>query len=78
MPKLPLQSCFASFGLSDNSITTLINLITGEFEINKAINIMQIITKRKTAETSQMAKLALQELKAIIANAEALGVTVSH
>lgn len=77
MPKLQLQSFFAGLGLSDNSITTLINLITAEFEISKAINIMQIITKRKSGEPSQMAKLALQELKAIIGNAEALGVTVS-
>lgn len=77
MPKLQLQSVFAGFGLSDNSITTLINLITAEFDISKAINILQIITKRKSGEPSQMAKLALQELKAIIGNAEALGVTVS-
>lgn len=54
------------------------NLISAELEINKAANFMQMITKRKTGEACQLAKQALQELKMIIQNAEALGVSVSN
>lgn len=65
------------FGLSDSTIATLLNLINSEFEINKAVSVMQGITKRKSGDASQLVKQALQELKVVIQNAEALGVTVS-
>lgn len=77
-PKAQLQMYFTGFGLSDNIITTLVNLVNSEFEMGKAVSIMQSITKRKSGEASQLAKQALQELKVVIQNAEALGVTVSE
>lgn len=77
LPKMQLQMYFTGFGLSDNIITLLVNLTCTEFDINKAVSIMQSITKRKSGEASQLAKQALQELKIVIQNAEALGVTVS-
>lgn len=77
LPKIQLQMYLTGFGLSDNIITSLVNLICSEFEINRAVSIMQSITKRKSGEASQLAKQALQELKIVIQNAEALGVTVS-
>lgn len=77
LPKTQLQMYLTDFGLSDGSITTLLNLINSEFEINKAVSMMQGITKRKSGEASQLVKQALQELKLIVQNAEALGITVS-
>lgn len=76
LPKTHLQMYFTGFGLSDNTISFLINLINSEFEISKAMGTMQTITKRRSGEASQLAKQALQELKIVIQNAEALGVTV--
>lgn len=53
------------------------NLISAECEINKAISILQMITKKKSGDASQLAKQALQELKTVIQNAEIFGVSVS-
>lgn len=77
LAKMQLQMYLAGFGLSDSTIATLVNLIYSEFEINKAVSVMQAITKRKSGEASQLVKQALQELKIVMQNAEALGVTVS-
>lgn len=77
LQKTQLQMYLRGFGLSDGTIATLLNLINSEFELNKAVSVMQVITKRKSGEASQLVKQALQELKVVVQNAEALGVTVS-
>lgn len=77
LPKTQLQMYLTGFGLSDSTIAMLFNLLNSEFEINKAVSVMQTITKRRSGEASQLAKQALQELKVVVQNAEAFGVTVS-
>lgn len=64
--------------MSDNAVTTLMNLIGAEYEIGKAISILQMITKKKSGDASQLAKQALQDLKTVIQNAETFGVSVSN
>lgn len=77
MSRSDLQTYLIRFGLSDNCISTLTNIFSSEFEISKAANNFQSITRKKTSEASHLAKQALQELKNIAHNAEAFGVTVS-
>ncbi|XP_031334945.1 eIF-2-alpha kinase GCN2 isoform X2 [Photinus pyralis] len=72
--KLQVKTHLISLGLSDNSITTLFNLIEMENTFPKIMSAFQIITRKKSTEASTLAKQGLQELKIIIQNAEALGV----
>ena len=76
MSRSDLQTYLISFGLSDNSIATLTNIFSSEFEVCKAVNQLQQITRKKANEASLLAKQALQDLKTIAHNAEAFGVTV--
>ncbi|CAG9763995.1 unnamed protein product [Ceutorhynchus assimilis] len=75
VPKSQLQNFLIHKGLSDNMINLLINFINSEIEISKATNQFQTVTKKKSGEASALAKLALQELKTIVQNAEIYGVT---
>nr|CAI5825581.1 unnamed protein product [Callosobruchus analis] len=69
-----MQNYLITFGLPDNSINLLINLLNSEFEITKCISHFQMITKKKQSEASQLARQALQDLKLICQNAVAYGV----
>ncbi|KAK4885013.1 hypothetical protein RN001_001284 [Aquatica leii] len=75
--KFQIKTHLISLGLSDNSIATLFNLVEMESSLPKVISAFQMITKKKSSEASILAKQALQELKFIIQNAEALGVTIN-
>lgn len=78
MPKYEMQNYFITLGLSDNTIHFLLNLFNSEFEISKAANQFQMITKKRSGEASRLATQALQDLKIIGQNAEAYGVKVSY
>ncbi|KAJ8980157.1 hypothetical protein NQ317_014652, partial [Molorchus minor] len=65
IPKYQLQTYFITLGLSDNVINILQNFFNSEFEISKAMNQFQTITKKEVREASQLAKEALQDLKLI-------------
>ncbi|RZC35247.1 Pkinase, RWD and/or tRNA-synt His domain containing protein [Asbolus verrucosus] len=73
--KSSLQTYLIRFGLPDNVISTLINIFNSEFELCKAANQLQAITRKKSGDASHLAKQALQDLKSIAHNAEAFGVT---
>lgn len=77
MPKYEMQNYFITLGLSDNTINLLLNLFNSEFEISKAVNQFQMITKKRSGDASRLASQALQDLKIIGQNAEAYGVKVS-
>ncbi|CAH1116543.1 unnamed protein product [Phaedon cochleariae] len=74
VPKFQLQNHFITLGLSDNMINMLLSFFYSEFEISKAANQFQMITKKKSGEASQLARQALQDLKKISHNAQAYGV----
>ncbi|CAH1982227.1 unnamed protein product [Acanthoscelides obtectus] len=73
--KYNMQNYLISFGLPDNSIHLLINLLNSELEISKCVSHFQMITKKKQSEASQLARQALQDLKLMYQNAVAYGVT---
>jgi hypothetical protein len=75
MSRNDLKTYLISFGLSDNSITTLTDTLSLEFKLSKIPSQLHSITRKKTTEANQLAK-ALQELKAITHNAEAFGISV--
>lgn len=74
VPKSQMQNFLIHRGLSDNMINLLINMLHSEFEVHKVVNQFQMITKKKSGEASALAKLALQELRTVVQNAEIYGV----
>ncbi|KAL1501167.1 hypothetical protein ABEB36_006549 [Hypothenemus hampei] len=74
VPKRQLQNFLIQHGLSDSHKNLLFNLLHAEIEMSKISNHFQGITKKRAGEASDLAKSALQELKCIAQNAEALGV----
>ncbi|XP_017783992.1 PREDICTED: eIF-2-alpha kinase GCN2 [Nicrophorus vespilloides] len=73
--QLEVRTHLINKGLSNNSIGTLFNLMESEGTINKITSQLQTITKKKNTDASTYAKQALHELKIILTNAEALGVS---
>ncbi|KAG5896432.1 hypothetical protein JTB14_022511 [Gonioctena quinquepunctata] len=74
VPKFQMQNYFITLGLPDNVIHLLLSFFNSEFEMSKALNHFQMITKKRSGEASKLASQALQDLKTITQNAEAYGV----
>ena len=65
-----------NLSLTDQTVTTLFNLIEIENPISKVASVLRIITKRK-GDAAVLAKQGLHELETVIKNAEALGIKVN-
>lgn len=78
MAKFQIKTHLISLGLSDNTIATLFGMIELESPLPKIVAALQGVTRKKSGEAGALAKQGLQELKAIIQNAESMGVTVSN
>ena len=63
-------------GLSENNISTLLGFMESEQSIGKIANQLQMITKKKLSEASDLAKQALQELMLIVQNIETFDIGV--
>lgn len=75
--KIQIKKRLASIGLSDKTISLLGGYLEQEGSIPDVTSNLQTITRKKDSEAAQLAKQALQELKIIYQNSQALAIKVS-
>lgn len=71
-----VRAHLTGLGLSENNISTLLGFMESEQSIDKIVNQLQMITKKKSSEASDLAKKALEELKLIVQNIETFDIGV--